>query len=159
MAKRLKPNPALPMCPTHDHGNIYSYEKDDGEMIYRCIHQEHDPMWGSGEQLLRAATRNQWSYDELQAAAEKKKGGQVARPQVVKEDVMDATVATTADTTGANISEVVNAAKAKGMSMKDLATKANVNLGSIYNALRAHKTGKVIYSAKFLVALENALKD
>ncbi len=159
MAKRLRANPALPMCPTHDHGNIYSYEADDGEMGYRCIHQEHDPLWGSGEQLLRAATRNRWSYDELQAAAGNKKDRQMTRPQVVKEDAMDATVATPTDTTSGNISEVVSAAKAKGMSMKDLATKANVNLGSIYNALRAHKTGKVIYSAKFIAALTGALKD
>ena len=167
MAKRLRVNPNLPMCPTHDHGNIYAYEDTHGEMIYRCVHQEHDPMWGSGEELLRPATRNSWNYDELFAAAQNKKGKQIARPQVIKEERMDmeqanetAQAATTpATASNGKLEEVIARAGAKGMSIKEFAVKADLNLGSLYNALRAEKAGRVIYSAKFMTKLEKALTD
>ncbi len=123
-------------------------------------------MWGSGDELLRPATRNSWNYDELTAMTQNKRGAQIARPQVKKEEFVDmeqanetAQAASAPTTSGSDISSVVAKAKAKGMNLKEFAAKAELNLGSVYNALRAHKEGKVIYSAKFLAKLENALTD
>lgn len=69
--------------------------------------------------------------------------------------------AATAPATASNgkLEEVIARAGAKGMSIKEFAVKADLNLGSLYNALRAEKAGRVIYSAKFMTKLEKALTD
>lgn len=74
-------------------------------------------------------------------------------------DTTPVTAVAPTDSTAMNVTTVVARAKEKGMSLKEFSAKANVNLGSVYNALRAHKEGKVIYSAKFIAALEKALTD
>ena len=149
--KRRHVDRSLPVCPASEtHGNIYRMENGS----YYCSHQDHDPLEGSDNAVSREQSQSVWTTDELDDAANEQVR-KVSRPRAKKEAAMTEAEAANMP----SVTDVVAQAKAKGLTLKELATKANVNLGSVYNALRAHKGGKIIYSKKFIDALTTALTD
>ena len=77
-----------------------------------------------------------------------------AANRIVSEEVsMTDAVATKAVPGAADFVALFEVAKSKNIGMKAIAAGANVSLGALYNALRAAKSGKAIYSEKFFTSV------